>query len=252
MDKGFLSLTFLVCLTLTLCISQSSSQLFNDICNPHTYCNVSAGLICDGGRCGCSSGPFNSNYSYTLRWDPQRSLCVGTSGSVCVGTRTTPIPTGMKRVECVDPLSCLQMPQMVLGVGICQNVPKVFYLGTDCNQTQYCDPTKGLVCTRGKCSCPTERTNTSPRYSLVWDEQKNMCASAMGGACIGTKEGPVPNGQRAVDCITNAECIQQTGATPGVGICREPGSTDSSSPPNSVVSYGILMMSSCIILSLSA
>jgi len=125
----------------------------------------------------------------------------------------------MKSVECSGELTCIQLPGMPRGVGSCQNVHKLLFHGMACNQNEYCDAAKSLVCTNGACACSSERANTSPKYELVWDEVDNDCVAPVGAACIGTKYHPVSLGQKAIRCVVDAECVDAPELTPGVGIC---------------------------------
>lgn len=237
------NIKFLI-LILASAIPLSCGQQFNATCGPHNYCDVAAGLICEAGRCACSNGPFNGEASYNLEWDGGRQLCVGVAGSVCIGTRRTSLPQGMKRIECLETLSCIQMPRAPLGIGACQSVPKIFDHGTSCSETVYCDAAKGLVCdqTTNTCVCSKERNNTSPSYQLVWDGEKGVCVGDVGSGCVGTKMSPVPQGSKAVECVANAECVQEDTTTPGVGICRVGGEQVTPGPGSSANSLSAFHM----------
>jgi len=248
MEK-FLTLQILV---LVLGINYSCAQSWNTTCGPDNHCDVDVGLICQSSRCACSSGVFNGDYSYDLVWDAGRRLCVGRSGSVCIETRRTSLPQGMKRIECEEPLSCIQMRGAPLGIGVCKPVPKIYFHGTSCNESVYCDAVRGLVCdpTNNTCVCSKERSNTSPEYQLVWDTTLNVCVGDVGSGCFGTKSFPVPKGvSKPVGCVGNAECVQMDGATPGVGICRIEGE-EVPQPSGATSVYHIQVVSTVVALGL--
>ncbi|OXA62333.1 uncharacterized protein LOC110863242 [Folsomia candida] len=211
-------LTFqLFAIALFALFHRTSAVSFNEPCTPTAFCDLSVGLVCENALCRCAQGPLTSQVSYNLEWDSGRGECVGQKESACVGTRQSPVPTGMKAIHCVDPLTCIQLPDMPLGVGSCINVPKVSLNGTSCTKDAFCDSSRSLVCTDGLCTCATSRRNTSPDYKLVWDVDN--CVATIGAPCIGTNESPVAAGHKRIECIQDSECVQVSGQTPGVGTC---------------------------------
>lgn len=218
---------------------------YNQPCNPTTHCDTAVGLVCDAGLCRCSSGSLTNQVSYNLAWDSSRGICVGQHLSACTGTRQSPVPGGMKAVPCLDQLTCVQLRDMPMGVGSCENVPKVSLIGTTCSTDTFCDSSRSLVCTEGRCACATSRLNTSPEYQLVWDLDMNDCVAPIGAACVGTKEFPVAAGHKSIACILEADCLAVASQPPGLGICT------SRSTPNSaeLLHPGMLqlLISTCVI-----
>jgi len=220
----------------------SKAQLHGNPCGPHTHCNWGSGLVCEGennhGRCACPNGTLTDTVSYSLVWDADRRVCVGEQGSACTGTRRTPVPAGLRAMLCADSLSCIQIPGQPSGIGSCQIIPSAQLQGAPCDQDNYCDSFRGLICINGNCDCAAENPRTFPTYDLFWDNQANKCLARVGTHCVGTRLFPSTHGEKAIECDQSADCVDEDMATPGIGICRSRIPHESTTTPTTTTTPG--------------
>jgi hypothetical protein len=126
----------------------------DEMCGPSIHCNVGTGLVCENGRCKCSSGPLTKNIAYNLVWNTEAGICVAQHKSACVGTSQKSVPEGWKSVPCSENLTCIQLHEMPLGVGSCETS----LVGMPCNENSFCDAARSLICIEGACGCATSRS----------------------------------------------------------------------------------------------